>query len=221
MIQFSFFFQPYLGDRDFFIWELEDEKKFAPTPVTYSRSMSWLKHFMLLALGECVRNNMITVNEVPELEKSVQEITWHSMRVTMLAEAVKANVDDKVVGLQANWKDPSQLVLKYARQRKELSVAMVKDMTTKLRDRWVPDPNQFVIEEEAADVTEPIVREFIIKATLPERALVSSDFRCHIFDRRVSSDKSICGRLKITDSVSVGSQAPGMICQLCQSKASN
>eukprot|EP00435_Cladocopium_sp_Y103_P061366 s1473_g23.t1 len=48
------------------------------------------------------------------------------MRVTMLAEAVKANVDDKIVGLQANWKDPSQLVLKYARQRKELSVAMVE-----------------------------------------------------------------------------------------------
>ena len=83
------------------------------------------------------------MNEVDELEKSIQVITWHSMRVTMLAEAVKANVDDKIVGLQANWKDPKQLVLKYARQRKELSVAMVKDMAAKIRDSWVPDPEKF------------------------------------------------------------------------------
>ena len=93
----------------------------------------------------------------------------------MLAEAV----------LQANWKDPSQLVLKYARQRKELSVAMVKDMASKLRDQWVPDPDLFVVEEEDAEVTEPIVQEFIVKSSIPERALLSSDFRCHIFDRKV------------------------------------
>ena len=34
-------------------------------------------------------------------EKTVQEVTWHSMRVNMLSEAVKAQVDDKIVGLQA------------------------------------------------------------------------------------------------------------------------
>jgi len=212
-------FQPYMSDRDFFIWELQDEKKFAPAPVTYSRSLAWLKHFLLLALGECVRNDKIAVNEVPDLEQAVQAITWHSMRVTMLAEAVKANVDDKIVGLQANWKDPSQLVLKYARQRKELSAAMVKDMASKLRDQWVPDPDLFVVEEEDAEVTEPIVQEFIVKSSIPERALLSSDFRCHIFDRKVFEDKSICGKLRMQDAVSVGSQAPGMICQLCQNKA--
>jgi len=63
------------------------------------------------------------------------------------------------------------------------------------------------------------VTEFIVKATLPEKALVSADFRCHIFDRRESEDSSVCGRLKIRDAVSVGSHAPGMICQLCRSKA--
>ena len=212
-------FQPYMSDRDFFIWELQDEKKFAPAPVTYSRSLAWLKHFLLLALGECVRNDKIALNEVPDLEQAVQAITWHSMRVTMLAEAVKANVDDKIAGLQANWKDPSQLVLKYARQRKELSVAMVKDMASKLRDQWVPDPDLFAVEEEDAEVTEPIVQEFIVKSSIPERALLSSDFRCHIFDRKVFEDKSICGKLRMQDAVSVGSQAPGMICQLCQNKA--
>ena len=137
----------------------------------------------------------------------------------MLSEAVKARVDDKIVGLQANWKDPSQLVLKYARQRKELSVAMVKEMADKFRKSWTPNPEEFVVEEEDEEVTEPVVIEFIVKASLPEKALQACDFRCHIFDRRVNESASICGRLKMADAVSVGTQAPGMICQFCKSKA--
>ena len=96
---------------------------------------------------------------------------------------------------------------------------MVKQMASKLKDARLPDPEKFVIEEEDEEVTEPVVTEFIVKATLPEKALVSADFRCHTFDRRESEDSSICGRLKMLDAVSVGSHAPGMICQLCRSKA--
>ena len=212
-------FQPFISERDYFIWEIKNEKEFSAAPISYSRGLAWLKHFLLLGFAEATKLGYVAANEVDQLEESIQAITWHSMRVTMLSEAVKANVDDKIVGLQANWKDPSQLVLKYARQRKELSVAMVKQMASKLKDAWIPDPEKFVIEEEDEEVTEPIVTEFIVKATLPERALVSSDFRCHIFDRRESEDSSICGRLKMRDAVSVGSHAPGMICQLCRSKA--
>ena len=187
--------------------------------MTYSRGLSWLKAFMLRGISEARILKLVEVNEMDELEKAVREVTWHSMRVTMLSEAVKAQVDDKIVGLQANWKDPSQLVLKYARQRKELSVAMVKNMTEKLRQSWVPDQTQFVVEEEDEEVTEPIVPEFIVKSSLPASALSSSDLRCHIFDRRVHEDTSVCGRLKLQDAASVGTQAPGMICQLCKNKA--
>ena len=190
-------FQPVISERDYFIWEIKNEKEFSAAPISYSRGLAWLKHFMLLGLAEATKLGYVAANEVDQLEGSIQVITWHSMRVTMLSEAVKANVDDKIVGLQANWKDPSQLVLKYARQRKELSVAMVKQMASKLKDAWLPDPEKFVIEEEDEEVTEPIVTEFIVKATLPEKALVSADFRCHIFDRRESEDSSICGRLKM------------------------
>eukprot|EP00435_Cladocopium_sp_Y103_P002024 s1300_g1.t1 len=212
-------FKPYRSDRDYFVWELKNEKEFNAAPVTYSRGLSWLKSFMLRGLAEAQTLKLIEVNEVDDLERTVREVTWHSMRVTMLSEAVKARVDDKIVGLQANWKDPSQLVLKYARQRKELSVAMVKSMTEKLRQEWVPDQQHFVIEEEDEEVTEPIVPEFIVKSSLPASALSSSDLRCHIFDRWVSEDSSICGRLKLRDAASVGTQAPGMICQLCKGKA--
>ena len=215
-------FQPLVTDRDCFIGELKNEKEFNPSPITYSRGLSWLKSFLLhglMMLMEARTLKLVEVNELQELEDAVRSVTWHSMRVTMLSEAVKARVDDKIVGLQANWKDPSQLVLKYARQRKELSVAMVKEMADKLRRSWTPNPDQFVVEEEDEEVSEPVVIEFIIKATLPEKALQSSDFRCHIFDRRVNDLTSICGRLKMTDAVSVGTQAPGMICQFCKSKA--
>ena len=83
----------------------------------------------------------------------------------------------------------------------------------------MPDRHHFVVEEEDEEVNEPIVPEFIVKASLPASALSSSDLRCHVFDRRVLEDASICGRLKLQDAVSVGTQAPGMICQLCKNKA--
>ena len=211
-------FKPYLSDRDYFIWELKSEKEFTEAPVTYSRGLSWLKMLMLKGIAEAHTLKLVEVNEIEVLEKTVRDVTWHSMRVTMLSEAVKAQVDDKIVGLQANWKDPSQLVLKYARQRKELSVAMIKGITEKLRQAWVPDRQHFVVEEEDEEINEPIVPEFIVKASLPASALSSSDLRCHVFDRRVHEDMSVCGRLKLHDAVSVGTQAPGMVCQLCKNK---
>eukprot|EP00435_Cladocopium_sp_Y103_P055182 s631_g18.t1 len=195
-------FQPMVTDRDYFIGELKNEKEFNPAPITYSRGLSWLKSFMLHGLMEARTLKLVEVNELSDLEAAVREVTWHSMRVTMLSEAVKARVDDKIVGLQANWKDPTQLVLKYARQRKELSVAMVKEMADKFRKSWTPNPEQFVVEEEDEEVTEPVVIEFIVKASLPASALQSSDLRCHIFDRRLNDAASICGRLKMADAVS-------------------
>ena len=96
---------------------------------------------------------------------------------------------------------------------------MVKNMTEKLRQSWVPNQTQFVVEEEDEEAIEPIVPEFIVKSLLPASALRSSDLRCHIFDRRVHEDTSVCGRLKLQDAASVGTQAPGMICQLCKNKA--
>ena len=212
-------FEQYRSDRDYFIWDLKNEKEFSQAPISYTRGLSWLKNFMLLGLAEASARNMVQLNEIAVLELDVRSITWHSMRVTMLSEAVKARVDDKIVGLQANWKDPSQLVLKYARQRKELSVEMVKSMAESLRKKWTPDPDQFVVEEDEDEVVVPVTTEFIVKAALPAKALCSSDLRCHIFDPRVSEDASICGRLKLHDAESVGSQAPGMVCQLCKSKA--
>lgn len=153
------------------------------------------------------------------LQSSINEITWRSIRVTFLSEAVKNNADDKAVGLQANWRDPGQLVLKYARQRKEISAAMVKGVASKIKEAWTPPASSFVVEEdEDSAMQEPLKIEYILKASLPSKALSSSDFRCHIMDPSAGSEGSICGRLKMVDAVSVGHIAPGMICQHCSAK---
>ena len=65
----------------------------------------------------------------------------------MLSAAVEAGVDDKAIGLQANWKDPGPLVLKYARKRKDLSVGMVRNLAAQLREQWKPDPEEFTVED--------------------------------------------------------------------------
>ena len=163
----------------------------------------------------------IPLNEFEPLEETVETITWRSMRVTLLAEAVKNQVDDKVVGLQANWKDPKQLVLKYARQRKEISVAMVKDMTDKIKKDWRPDREAYVVDEDDEDdVPEPFMPiEYLVKSKVPERALVAGDVKCHILDPSVNSEVSLCGRLALKDADSVGRRPPCMVCKICQQKA--
>ena len=211
-------FKEFNEDRDFFIWDLQDEKSFGPAPITYARSLGWLKHFMLLALVGGSKLGVISANEFAGLKESVEEVTWHSMRVTLLAGAVKENVEDKVIGLQANWKDPKQLVLKYARQRKELSVAMVKGLTEKIKENWKPDPAVCAVDEDEIELADPRQREYIVKAKVSARSLSSADLKCHILDPLVSEDTSLCGRLKMTEAESVGSRPTCSVCQVCLKK---
>ena len=112
-------FEPFRTDRDYFLWDLKTDREFTEAPISYTRGLAWLKHVLIKGIGQLVVSGRVRRNEVAELEASVQGVTWHSMRVTFLAEAVKANVDDKIVGLQANWKDPKQLVLKYEKMDKK------------------------------------------------------------------------------------------------------
>ena len=212
-------FAPFRTDRDFFIWDLKTDVEFTEAPVTYTRGLAWLKHILMKGVSQLAVAGKAGVNEAAELKAAVRPVTWHSMRVTFLSEAVKASVDDKVVGLQANWKDPKQLVLKYARQRKELSVAMVKKVAAQLRDRWTPDPAEFLVEEEDAEVGDVHPVEYIVRKSLPKTAADDSAFRCHVLDPKVSTEVSICGRLKMEQAMSVGAIAPGIVCAFCKARA--
>ncbi|CAE7867814.1 unnamed protein product, partial [Symbiodinium necroappetens] len=52
----------------------------------------------------------------------IQEITWHSCRVTLLAAAVQALEPDKEIGLQ------------------EISIEMVKRLTKRIASDWKSPP---------------------------------------------------------------------------------
>ena len=210
-------FQPYVDDRDFFIWDLRTEKEFDRVPVSYTRSMAWLKFVLGEALGLAIDSDLIKESEREKLQQDIQVITWHSMRVTMLDAAVHAGVDDKAIGLQANWKDPGPLVLKYARKRKDLSISMVKNLATQLREQWKPNPEEFQVDDQA-DVVEPVTIEFVAKNNASATRISAADVKYHIFHQGHNATQ--CGRLEIADCVSFGSEPPGDICKICLARNS-
>ena len=136
------------------------------------------------------------------------------MRVTLLDAAVKNQVDTKVIGLQANWRDPGPMVLKYARQRKDLSVAMVKKLAKDLRETWTPDTEQFEADDDP-EVVEPMMSEYVLKDNVSEKVLGSSDVKYHIINRAINPDFSLCGKIPLAEAVSFGSEPPGPVCKLC------
>ena len=210
-------FQQFKDDRDFFIWDLVDEGHFDVVPVSSEKGLPWLRYFLDQALTVALEDHAVELEDFDQVKADCAKVTCHSLRVTFLDAAVHAGADDKVIGLQANWADPSKLVLKYARNRKELSVRMVQDLATEIRESWNPDQDSFEVEDQP-DVAAPVVREYVAKATTPSKALVASDFKYHIMDTLINESHTLCGRLKLSDVISFGPEAPGMTCQHCQNR---
>ena len=98
-------------------------------------------------------------------------------------------------------------------------MAMVKGMTEKIKQKWKPEEDLFVVEEDEEDKGSPFMPiEYIVKAKLPARSITSADIKCHVLDPSVSDQTSLCGRLKMQDAESVGSRPTCMICKLCEQK---
>ena len=62
----------------------------------------------------------------------INKLTMHSCRVTLLDAAVHAGRTTEEIGLQANWKNPGPLVLKYTRNRSAVPALMVKQLVRDL-----------------------------------------------------------------------------------------
>ena len=130
-----------MDDRDYCMKELESAERFCDRPATYQRSVLWLRYVLTTAASDEMKRGHISP---PDLKGAAH--TGHSCRVTLLPAAVQAQVPDKEIGLQANWKNPSQLVLKYARSRKEISIEMVKRLTKRIASDW-KSPPEFEAED--------------------------------------------------------------------------
>ena len=111
--------------RDFWMRDLNSREAFREAPAQYQRSVQWLKFIGRYALTH-YHDGPDT--EFKELGDTVNNLTAHSARVTMLDAAVHAGRSTEEIGLQANWKNPGPLVFKYTRNRSAIPAKMVQQL---------------------------------------------------------------------------------------------
>ena len=112
-------------DRDYWVRELNTREEFSDRVASYQRSLQWLKFLS----GHCVHQyHEGSAGDEKELFAAINKITAHSARVTMLDAAVHAGRSTEEIGLQANWKNPGPLVLKYTRNRSSIPAQMVQQL---------------------------------------------------------------------------------------------
>ena len=198
-----------MDDRDYFMKELESAGRFADRLASYQRSILWLRYVLTTAASDDLKRGHIAPEKLKAFLKLIQEITWHSCRVTLLAAAVQTQEPDKDIRLQANWKDPSQLVLKYARSRKEISIEVVKRLTKRIAMDWKSPP-----EFEAENSTLVDFSDCSLTYVTKVRSAAGS-----AKDLSLKYHRTICGRYKITECEDLGEIPPStQMCSLCSSK---
>ena len=89
----------------------------------------------------------LSVDEIRVLKDQISKLTWHSARVTLLNAAVHGKKDASAIAVQANWADTT-LVLKYARDRRTVSLAMVNELVAEMRGGWTPQGDPVDYEED-------------------------------------------------------------------------
>lgn len=154
----------------------------------------------------------------PEDDKKViceklLSLTAHSCRVTMLDAAVHAGRWTEEIGLQANWKNPGPLVLKYTRNRSSVPATMVKQLVHELVQEEHPaleDADTVLIDAVESDLA---TDDFFIKQ--PAQGS-SYDYKFHA--TALGDPNSLaCSKFCLKDCVSVGRILPDLsvLCKAC------
>jgi hypothetical protein len=117
------------------------------------------------------------------------------------------------IGLQANWKNPGPLVLKYTRNRTSVPAQMVRQLVKDMVDQEHPfeAPADAVLD--AVDLCALDEITFFAKA---QGSRVSHDYRYHCL-LEDGDEVMACGRLRLEDSTEVGSTLPDLsvLCKHC------
>ena len=208
-----------MDDRDYFMKELESAERFGDRPATYQRSVLWLRYVLTTAVSDALKRGHISPPDLKGYLQLIQEITWHSCRVTLLAAAVQAQEPDKEIGLQANWKNPSQLVLKYARSRKEISIEMVKRLTKRIASDW-KSPPEFEAEDSNLVDFGDCTLTYVTKARSSVGPAKDLSLKYHaMYIDGTGAERMLCGRYKITEYDDLGEIPPSsQMCSLCSGK---
>ena len=150
--------------RDFWVPDLESKIVFRNTAPDYARALQWAHHLIYSAARiENVEAGLLT--KVPKL-------TWLSARVTMLDQAVHFRRIPQEIGVQANWKDPGPLVLKYTRSRSSWPARMIKQLVAEILQAHLPACAREDDEIEDNEDTDLSITEFFVKA--PETSTSST-----------------------------------------------
>ena len=105
----------FTGDRDFWLPELNTVSEFLPGPPAFARTLQWW--LKVVARRSCDECDVLTREQRTKFAIEINKLIMHSCRVTFLDAAVHAGRSTEEIGLQANWKNPGPLVLKYTRNR--------------------------------------------------------------------------------------------------------
>ena len=208
-----------MDERDYFMKELDSAERFGDRPATYQRSVLWLRYVLTTAASDDLKRGLISPPDLKGHLQLIQEITWHSCRVTLLSAAVQAQVPDKEIGLQANWKNPSQLVLKYARSRKEISIEMVKRLTKRIASDW-KSPPEFEAEDSNLVDFGDCSLTYVTKARSSSAPAKDLNLKYHaMYIDGTGAERTLCGRYKITECDDLGEIPPSsQMCSLCAGK---
>ena len=197
-------------DRDFWIPELNTRTMFLNKPPTYQRTVQWIKFFTFTAWSEDHPEKSV---ENLKVQTALRELTAHSCRVTLLDAAVHAGRSTEEIGLQANWKDPGPLVLKYTRNRSSVPATMIKQLVRELVQEQHPtveDENTLLVDAADSDLDHI---EFFTKI---QAGKSSYDYKFHT--TALGDPSTIaCNKLSIDDCTSVGNVLPDLsvFCKAC------
>ncbi len=143
----------------------------------------------------------------------MQDLTAHSCRVTLLDAAVHAGRSTEEIGLQANWKNPGPLVLKYTRNRSSVPATTIKQLVRELVQEQHPtveDEHTLLVDAADSDLDHV---EFFTKI---QGGKSSYDYKFHT--TALGDPSSIaCNKLDMSDCTSVGNVLPDLsvFCKAC------
>ena len=196
-------------DRDYWMKDLNTLSEFRDAPAAYQRSVQWLRVFAARALKSFFYGSEAKIREI--LEK-INDITAHSARVTLLDAAVHAGRSTEEIGLQANWKDPGPLVLKYTRNRTSVPAQVVQQLVKDIVDQQHPFESTI---DDVVDVDQTSLDEveFFVKSQ-GARAVQDYRYHCTVLG---DSSRVACGRLTMEQCTSVGTALPdaSLLCKHC------
>ena len=197
-------------DRDFWIPELNTPSEFKTEPPSFARTLQWLKVYCRRLSDE---SSELTKPQQVRHAIEINKLTMHSCRVTLLDAAVHAGRTTEEIGLQANWKNPGPLVLKYTRNRSAVPALMVKQLVRDLVQGEHPvqeDENTILVDSNDHELSS---FEFFIKNPSPGSYY---EYKYHCTS---GSDEGVtaCNKFNLADCSSVGETLPDLnvLCKAC------